>query len=72
MGQLEESLPKLAKQALKDEDKITRGLVNVLLTQVYSGQHRSNLRTIVQSALDNEIEKYIDAGLINIDNLEGN
>lgn len=70
MGQLEESLPKLAKQALKDEDKITRGLVNVLLNQLYSGQHRSNLKTIIQSALDNEIEKYIDAGLIEIDSLE--
>lgn len=72
MGQLEENLPKLAKQALKDEDKITRGLVNVLLNQVYSGQHRSNLKTIVQSALDSEIEKYISAGIIDIDDLEEN
>lgn len=70
MGQLEENLPKLAKQALKDEDKVTRGLVNVLLNQVYSGQHRSNLKTIVQSALDSEIEKYISAGIIDIDDLE--
>ena len=70
MGQLEESLPKLAKQALKDEDKITRGLVNVLLNQVYSGQHRSNLRTIVQSALDTEIDKYISAGIIDVNDLE--
>ena len=70
MGQLEENLPKLAKQALKDEDKITRGLVNVLLNQVYSGQHRSNLRTIVQSALDTEIDKYITAGIIDVDDLE--
>lgn len=70
MGQLEENLPKLAKQALKDEDKITRGLVNVLLNQVYSGQHRSNLRTIVQSALDTEIDKYITAGIIDVNDLE--
>ncbi len=72
MGQLEENLPKLAKQALKNEDKVTRGLVNVLLNQVYSGQHRSNLKTIVQSALDSEIEKYISAGIIDIDDLEEN
>ncbi len=72
MGQLEENLPKLAKQALKDEDKVTRGLVNILLNQVYSGQHRSNLKTIVQSALDSEIEKYISAGIIDIDDLEEN
>lgn len=70
MGQLEENLPKLAKQALKDEDNVTRGLVNVLLNQVYSGQHRSNLKTIVQSALDSEIENYISAGIIDIDDLE--
>ncbi|MBS7256894.1 MAG: hypothetical protein KIG63_00415 [Methanobrevibacter sp.] len=72
MGQLEENLPKLAKQVLKDEDKVTRELVNVLLNQVYSGQHRSNLKTIVQSALDSEIEKYISAGIIDIDDLEEN
>lgn len=72
MGQLEENLPKLAKQALKDEDNVTRGLVNVLLNQVYSGQHRSNLKTIVQSALDSEIDKYISAGIIDIDDLEEN
>ena len=29
MGNLEESLPKLAKEALKNEDDVTRGLVNV-------------------------------------------
>ena len=72
MGQLEENLPKLAKQVLKDEDKVTRELVNVLLNQVYSGQHRSNLKTIVQSALDSEIEKYISVGIIDIDDLEEN
>ena len=72
MGQLEENLPKLAKQVLKDEDKVTRELVNVLLNQVYSGQHRSNLKTIVQSALDSEMEKYISAGIIDIDDLEEN
>ena len=72
MGQLEENLPKLAKQVLKDEDKVTRELVNVLLNQVYSDQHRSNLKTIVQSALDSEIEKYISVGIIDIDDLEEN
>lgn len=70
MGMLEESLPKLAKEALKGEDKITRGLVNVLLRQVYAGQYKSNLRTIVQNVLDDEIDKGISAGIINIDDLE--
>ena len=72
MGQLEEKLAKLGKEALRDEDRVRRGLVNVLLNQVYSGQHRSNLKTIVQSALDSEIEKYISAGIIDIDDLEEN
>ncbi|MBQ5471887.1 MAG: hypothetical protein IIT58_07790 [Treponema sp.] len=70
MGNLEESLPKLAKEALKDEDDVTRGLVNVLLQQVYAGQYKSNLRTIVQNILDDEIDKYISAGIVDIDDLE--
>ena len=70
MGNLEESLPKLAKEALKDEDDVTRGLVNVLLQQVYAGQYKSNLRTIVQNVLDDEIDKYISAGIVDIDDLE--
>lgn len=70
MGTLDENLPKLAQQALKDEDKITRGLINVLLNQVYTGQHRTNLKSIVQSSLDSEIERYISAGMIDIDSLE--
>ena len=70
MGILEDNLPKLAQQALKDEDKVTRGLVNVLLKQVYAGQNKSNLKTVVQNSLDNEIDKYISAGLIDADNLE--
>lgn len=70
MGNLEESLPKLAKEALKDEDDVTRGLVNVLLQQVYVGQYKSNLRTIVQNILDDEIDKYISAGIVDIDDLE--
>lgn len=70
MGSLEENLPKLAKEALKGEDKITRGLVNVLLQQVYTGQHKSNLRQVVQSALDSEIDKYISSGIADVECLE--
>ena len=70
MEKLEESLPKLAKEALKDEDDVTRNLVTVLLQQVYAGQYKSNLRAIVQNVLDAEIDKSISAGIIDIDDLE--
>ena len=70
MEKLEESLPKLAKEALKGEDDITRGLVNLLLQQVYSGQHKSDLRQVAHKVLDTEIEKYISAGIVDIDDLE--
>lgn len=70
MGMLEKSLPKLAKEVLKTEDKFIRGLVNVLLNQVYLGQHKSNLKNIAQKALDDEIDKAISAGLVGVDNLE--
>lgn len=70
MEKLEESLPKLAKEALKDEDDVTRNLVTVLLQQVYACQYKSNLRAIVQNVLDAEIDKSISAGIIDIDDLE--
>lgn len=70
MGNLEESLPKLAKEALKNEDDVTRGLVNVLLQQVYAGQYKSNLKQVVQNVLDDEIDKEISSGIIDIDDLE--
>lgn len=69
MGSLENSLPKIVKTALKDEDKITQGLVNVLLNQVFTRQSKTNLRQTVISALDTEIDNSIDAGLIDIEKL---
>ena len=70
MGNLEESLPKLAKEALKDEDGVIRGLVTVLLQQVYAGQYKSNLQTVAQKVLDDEIDNCISSGIIDIDALE--
>jgi len=72
VGNLEENLPKLAKEALKGEDKVTRGLVTLLLQQVYAGQRKSNLRQVVQVALDTEIDKYLSTGFVDIDDLEAN
>lgn len=69
MGTLEKNLPKIVKTALKKEDDVTRGLVNVLLNQVFTGQSKSSLRQIVINSLDSEIDKSIDAGLIDLDSV---
>lgn len=71
MGMLEESLPKIVKQALKEEDDVTKRLVNVLLQQVYTRQESSTLRQIVINALDGEIQNQLDAGLIDLSILQG-
>ena len=71
MGVLEKNLPKIVKKALKKEDGITESLVNVLLNEVYQRQGSSSLQSIVFRVLDTEIEKQIDAGLIDINVLQG-
>ena len=69
MGVLEKNLPKIVRTALKEEDDVTRGLVNVLLNQVFTGQNKSSLRQIVINTLDSEIDKSIDAGFIDLDSM---
>lgn len=69
MGSLENSLPKIVKTALKEEDKVTRRLVDVLLNQVFTRQSKTNLKQTIISALDTEIDNSIDSGLIDIDNI---
>ncbi len=66
MGKLESTLPKIVKQALHDEDDATRDLVNVLLNQIYHGKSQS--RTAVAKTLDDEIEKLVEIGKIDIRN----
>lgn len=69
MGSLEKSLPKIVETALKEEDKVTRRLVDVLLNQVFTRQSKTNLKQTIISALDTEIDNSIDSGLIDIDNI---
>ena len=59
-------IPNVAKTALKEEDANTRQLVNLLLARVYQKEDESeeSLKKLVQKALDGEIEKMIDAGLV--------
>ena len=69
MGSLEKNLPKIVKQALKEEDDVTRSLVNVLLNQVFTRQSKSTLKQIVTTALDSEIDKEIETGRIDMNEL---
>ena len=69
MGSLEKNLPKIVKQALKEEDDVTRSLVNVLLNQVFTRQSKSTLKQIVTTALDSEIDKEIKTGCIDMNEL---
>lgn len=71
MGILEKKLPKIVKNALKEEDKITTGLVNTLLTQVLINQNKTDPYPIIRRCLDDEIDKSITTGLIDIDEFEG-
>ena len=71
MGVLEKNLPKIVKNALKEEDKITTGLVNTLLTQVMINQNKSDHYPTIRRCLDDEIDKSITAAFIDIDEFEG-
>lgn len=59
-------IPNVAKTALKKEDGNTRQLVKLLLERVYQNEDESEekLKKLVQATLDSEIEKMIDAGLV--------
>ena len=71
MGVLEKNLPKIVKNALKEEDKITTGLVNTLLTQVMINQNKSDPYPTIRRCLDDEIDKSITVGFIDMDEFEG-
>lgn len=60
------NIPNVAKTALKEEDENTRQLVKLLLARVYQNEDESEekLKKLVQATLDSEIEKMIDAGLV--------
>lgn len=71
MGKLENDLPKIVQQALKNEDDVTRFLVNTLLKQIYKKHNQGNIKTVVAKTLDDELDKLIQSGAIDIDNLGG-
>ncbi|WP_296692042.1 hypothetical protein [Treponema sp. UBA7567] len=71
MGKLENDLPKIVQQALKNEDDVTRVLVNTLLKQIYKNHKQGNIKALVAKTLDDELDKLIQSGAIDIDNLGG-
>lgn len=72
MGKLKDDLPKITKKVLDSEDKVTKGLAISLLREVIVNQNKGDFYPAVRKVLDAEIEKSIDAGLINSDELEEN
>lgn len=71
MGKLENDLPEIVQQALKNEDDVTHVLVNTLLKQIYKKHNQGNIKTVVAKTLDDELDKLIQSGAIDIDNLGG-
>lgn len=70
MGKLSEDLPEITKSVLHDEDKVTKGLVKTLIREVMVSQNKSDSYPAVRKILDDEIEKSITAGLIDLENID--
>lgn len=70
MGKLSEDLPEITKTVLHDEDKVTKGLVKTLIREVMVSQNKSDSYPAVRKILDDEIEKSITAGLIDLENID--
>ena len=70
MGNLKDDLPEIVKKALKEEDKVTKGLVKTLLQQVMINQNKGDSYPIIKRILDDEIDKSITAGFIDINDFE--
>lgn len=70
MGKLENDLPEITKTVLHDEDKVTKILVKTLLREVMVSQNKTDSYPAVRKILDDEIEKCITAGFIDLENLE--
>lgn len=56
---LKNSLPNIIKQALENEDAVTRNLILVLWNEVITHQGSSSLKQIAQKALDDYIDQAI-------------
>ena len=70
MGKLENDLPEITRTVLHDEDKVTKILVKTLLREVMISQNKTDSYPAVRKNLDDEIEKCITGGFIDLENLE--
>ena len=70
MGKLSEDLPVITKEVLHGEDKVTKGLVKTLLQAVVQTENKSDAYPTVRRILDDEIDKNISSGLIDLRNFE--
>lgn len=59
---LKSSLPNIIKQALENEDPVTRNLILVLWNEVMAHQGNGSLKQIAQKALDDYIDQAIKLG----------
>lgn len=71
MGNLRDDLPEIVKKALKEEDKVTKGLVKTLLQQVMINQNKGDSYPIIKRILDDEMDKLITVGFIDINDFQG-
>lgn len=70
MGKLSEDLPAITKEVLHGEDRVTKGLVKTLLQAVVQTENKSDAYPTVRRILDDEIDKNISSGLIDLRNFE--
>lgn len=66
---LQNKMTTLVHEQLKGENKTTKVLVDVLLQQVSNRRNSSNPSQVIRKRLDEEIQKMIDTGTIDL--LEG-
>lgn len=68
MSKLEKDLPKIIKTALKEEDQITRTLVNTLLQQVIISYGKSDPYPAIKKSIEDAIDREISVGNIDLEN----
>ena len=63
---LQNKMITLVHEQLKEENQTTRALVNVLIQQVSNRRNSSNPSQVIRKRLDDEIQKMIDSGTIDM------
>lgn len=61
---LEKDLPKIVKEAYKNEKEVIKILVSTLIDQVIINENKTNKDAIIKRALEDEIDNCIETGKI--------